>query len=129
LSDRQIERISQILAAARIRTEYLDDWDLTLTCDHVVRRAQHNDHDLYSPRVVDCTDCGTRRGVVSAQRLGSASDQNGPVERQRLNAELSAVRAKLDRQRKAITATEERIAELTQVLLRAAVRQPRHART
>jgi hypothetical protein len=43
LSERQIEHISQILSTARTDKKDLDDWDLTLTCDHVVRRTQHRE--------------------------------------------------------------------------------------
>jgi hypothetical protein len=85
-----------------------------LTCDHVARRTQHRGYDRYSLRVTDCPGCGTRRGVISDQRLGPASDPGGPVRQQRLIAELNAANSKLHRQRKAITATEKRIGELTQ---------------
>lgn len=57
-----------------------------------------------------------RRGVVTAQRAGPVDGRNGQVARKRLAAELAAGQAKLDRQRKAITATERGIAELTQKL-------------
>lgn len=110
LSDRQIEQIAQILSSARVRTQDLDAWDLTLTCEHVVRRTQHRDHDRYTPAVTDCPACGTRRGVVIAQRVGPADDRNRQVVRDRLVGELAAAQAKLDRQRKAIKATERGIA-------------------
>jgi hypothetical protein len=116
MSDRQIGQISQILASAQVRKEDLDDWDLTLTCDHIVRRTQHRDHDQYTMRVADCPACGTRRGVVTAQRAGPTDDPDGRIFQQRLAAELQTAQAKLDRQRKAVTATEFRITELTQKL-------------
>jgi hypothetical protein len=116
MSDRQIEQIAQILSSASVRTQDLDAWDLALTCGHVVRRTQHRDHDRYTTGVTECPECGTRRGVVTAQRRGPADDWNGQVARERLTAELAAAQAKLDRQRKAIKATERGIAELTQKL-------------
>ena len=116
MSDRQIEQIAQIFSSARVRTQDLDAWDLTLTCGHVVRRTQHRDHDRYTMGVTDCPACGMRRGVVTAQRVGPADDKNGQATRDRLAADLAAAQAKLDRQRKAIRVTERGIAELTRRL-------------
>lgn len=116
ISDRQIERIRQILFSARVRNEDLDAWQLTLTCGHVVRRAQHRDHHTCTARVADCPECGMRRGVVTADRTGPMDDRSGQVARQRLAAELQVAQARLDRQRKAVEATERRIAELAQKL-------------
>lgn len=117
LSDRQIEQIAQILSSARVRKKDLDAWDLMLTCGHVVRRTQHCEHDRYSARVADCPERGARRGVVTSERVGPVDDdRDGKVARERLAAELATAQAKLDRQRKAITATERSIAELTQKL-------------
>lgn len=116
MSGRQIKQIAQIFSSVRAPTEDLDVWDLILTCGHVVRSTQHRDHDRYTTTVTDCPTCGTRRGVVTAQRTGPADDQNGQVARDRLAAELAAAQAKLDRQHKAIKATEHSIAELIQKL-------------
>jgi hypothetical protein len=120
MSARQIEKLGQIFSSARaharVRTEDLDAWDLTLTCDHVVRRTQHRDHDRYGMAVTDCPTCGRRRGVVTARRVGSADDKSGQVARDRLAAELAEARVKLDKQRKAVMATEHRIADLTRKL-------------
>jgi hypothetical protein len=119
MSDRQIEQIALILSSAPVRTQDLDAWDLTLTCGHIVRRTQHRDHDRYTAGVTDCPACGTRRGVVTAHRAGPADDKNGQAARDRLAAELAAAQAKLDRQRKAIKATERGITELSQKLKKA----------
>ena len=116
LSDRQIEQIARILSSADMRTQDQDAWDLTLTCGHIVRRTQHRDHARYATGVTGCPACGTRRGVVTAQRTGPADDQNGQESRDRLAADLKAAQAKLDRQRKAIMSTERGIAELSQKL-------------
>lgn len=120
MSALQIEKLGQIFSSARaharVRTEDLDAWDLTLTCDHVVRCAQHRDHDRYGIAVTDCPTCGRRRGVVTARRVGPADDKSGQVARDRLAAELAEARVKLDKQRKAVMATEHRIADLTRKL-------------
>ena len=118
LSDRQAEQIARILSSAcRVRSENLDAWDLTLTCDHVVRGTQHRDNgDRYSTAVTDCPACGMRRGVVRARRVGPAGDESGQVARDRLTAELAAERAKLGKQRNTVDATERRIADLARKL-------------
>jgi hypothetical protein len=114
LSDRQAEQVARILSSARVRAEDLDAWDLTLTCDHVVRRTQHRDNgDRYGTAVTECPDCGMRRGVVTARRAGPADDESGRVARERLAAELAEARLQLDKQCKAVKATERRIADLT----------------
>jgi hypothetical protein len=115
LSDQQIEQIARIFSSARVCTEDLDDWDLTLTCDHVVRRNRHRDHgDRYGTAVTDCPACARRRGVVTARRLGPADGRKGA--RDRLAAELTEARAKLDKLRDAVKTTERRIARLVRKL-------------
>lgn len=116
LSDEQIEKIALIFSSARVRTENLDSWDLTLTCGHAVRRAQHRDHHRSAMHVTDCPACQRRRGVVTAQRVGPVDDESGQVTRDRLAAEVAAAQAKLARQQKALAATERTIAQLTQKL-------------
>jgi len=120
MSTRQIEKLEQIFSSvhphARVPTADLDAWDLALTCDHVVRRTQHRDRDRYGIAVTDCPACGRRRGVVTARRVGPAEDKSGRVARDRLAAELAEARVKLDKHRKAIKATEHRIADLTRKL-------------
>jgi hypothetical protein len=114
LSDRQAKQVARILSSARVRSEDLDAWDLTLTCDHVVRRTQHRDNgDRCSTAVTDCPACGRRRGVVTARRVVPAEGKSGQVARDRLTAELAAERAKLGKQRNTVNATERRIADLT----------------
>lgn len=72
MSDKQIERISRFFASVNSEAQKrnLVYWDLTLTCDHVVRVTQHRDYDYYSARVVNCPTCGARRGVVQTHRIG-----------------------------------------------------------
>jgi hypothetical protein len=96
LSDQQIERISRIFSSIRTRQEDQDEWELTLTCEHVVRRTQHRDNDRYSTPVADCLECGLRRGVVTAKRIGPVGDANGRTSRERIEAELVAAQAKLE---------------------------------
>jgi hypothetical protein len=115
LSDRQVEQMAQILSSARLRTQDLDAWDLTLTCGHVVRRTQRRDHDRYAIGVTDCPECGSRRGVVASERTGSA-DKPGQASQDRLAAALTAAKAKLDRQRAAMQASERAVADLSEKL-------------
>lgn len=72
MSGRQIEQISQILSSARMRKEDQDDWDLTLTCEHTVRRTQHRDNDRCSARSLT---------VPSAACVGALSLLSGSVRR------------------------------------------------
>jgi hypothetical protein len=119
LSTRQIERIGRILSStsASVRPEDLDAWDLTLTCDHVVRHTQHRDYrDRCSRSVTTCPACARRRGVVTARRVGPADNPGGQVAQERLTAELTEAQAKLDKQRNAVKATERRIADLARKL-------------
>jgi hypothetical protein len=69
-------------------------------------------------RVADCPSCATRRGVITARRPVPTADPDGRVHQQRLAAELQTAQAKA-RHRKAVTATELRMTELTQKLGRA----------
>jgi hypothetical protein len=116
LSERQIEQISRIFSSAKTEKKDLDGWNLTLTCDHVVPHTHHRDHDRYTTRVVDCPPCGSRRGVVRAQRVGPADDPGGRIQKERQTAELQSAKAKLERQRKDIAATELRIGEVAKQL-------------
>ena len=69
----------------------LDEWELSLTCDHTTRRTQHRSNGTRSSwYVVDCPECGTTRGVVESRLQGPAVDpeERPVVERERLEAEL-----------------------------------------
>ncbi|MFP3964145.1 hypothetical protein SMC26_17625 [Actinomadura fulvescens] len=116
MSERQVEKLSALLVSIKTENRDLDDWDLTLTCDHVVRCTQHRDHDHYSRRVVDCPTCATRRGVVEVERVGPTDDPEGRVQRERLLSELQAAKAKLERQRRTVEKTQRRIDELSEKL-------------
>ncbi|WP_316739064.1 hypothetical protein [Streptomyces sp. MK7] len=125
LSAKQIEGIAKIFASMPSREERkkdLDTWDLTLRCEHVVPYIQHRDNAYVSARVVDCPDCGERRGVVSSERVGPAYSDDGTIrehaaaDRERLGQELAAAEAKLARQRKNAAATQRRITELQERL-------------
>jgi hypothetical protein len=115
MSNRQRERIAAIFSSLHVQQENQDEWELALTCEHLVRRTQHRDHDRYATPVVDCPDCDTRRGVVAAKRIGPAGDVTGRISRQRLEAKLAA-QATLERQRKVTLKAEHRVAELVQQL-------------
>ncbi|MEV6207413.1 hypothetical protein [Kitasatospora sp. NPDC051914] len=122
MSPEQARVVGKILFAPRSENheKELDAWKLTLTCDHVVEKTAHRSNDRYSSRVVRCGECDAHRGVVISERIGPAWDRDlhlkpgipGPVERERLTAELKAVEAKLERQRKSTTATQTRIDEI-----------------
>jgi hypothetical protein len=118
LSGEQIATLRNIFASARTeqRKRELDDWDLTLTCDHVVRRTQHRDHSYWSGGVTECSPCGTRRGVVHAQRIGPAGDTEGSLQRERLASELQAEMAKLEGQKRAAEKTERKLEALRRQL-------------
>ncbi|MBU7597398.1 hypothetical protein JGS22_007060 [Streptomyces sp. P38-E01] len=108
--------IKEILLGHETNKRDLDDWDLTLTCDHTVRLTQHRDRRSFSTSVVPCPTCRERRGVVEAVHVGPTEDPAGEVRRERLAAELRAAEAKLARQRKAAARTEQQIAATTKEL-------------
>lgn len=113
LSERQRKAIVGILLSHKTDKRELDDWDLTLTCEHTVRETQHRDNQRYSASVVQCPACGQRRGVVEAVHVGPTEDPEGEIQRERFTAELQETQAKLERQRKAMAKTERHVAELT----------------
>jgi hypothetical protein len=84
LSEGQIEDLRQIFSAFKTDNKDLDDWDLTLTCDHVVRYTQHRDHDRCSARVAYCPACGLRRGIVDSCVLRVVRDVPNTEHRRRL---------------------------------------------
>ncbi|MEU9443790.1 hypothetical protein AB0D42_23365 [Streptomyces sp. NPDC048304] len=104
------------------RKKDLDTWNLTLRCDHVVPHIQHRESSYVSAHVVDCSECGERRGVVSSERVGPAYQDDGTVrdraeaDRERLAQELAAAEAKLARQQKSPAATQRRIAKIQEEL-------------
>jgi hypothetical protein len=116
MGEEQARAIVRILFSHKTDKRDLDDWDLTLTCDHTVRHTQHRDHQRYSIAVVECPTCGTRRGVVEAVHIGPSGDPEGEVQRERLSAELRVAEAKLERQRKATAKTEQQVAEIARKL-------------
>lgn len=125
LGPKQIENLSRLMASWPSHEESkkdLDAWKLTLRCGHSVTHVQHRDHDYVSARVVDCSECGERRGMVHSERVGPAYDdreivqQRAAADRIRLSQELAAAETKLARQRKATAATEQRINDIREQL-------------
>lgn len=115
MSDKQWKTISRILGSGSNdpdRWKQLDAWDLTLTCDHIVRKTAHRSNYRYCASVIECPDCGQNRGIVEQTRVGPAHDPEGRIREERLAEELAAAEAKLLRQRKAAAATEARVADL-----------------
>ncbi|MFG2213153.1 hypothetical protein [Streptomyces sp. NPDC048638] len=125
MGDEQARALARILFSG-LDLRDLDDWDLTLTCDHVVRGTQHRcNQQRYSAAVENCPTCGTRRGVVSAVHVGPTEDPDCHVRlkraaaaarREHLAAELQTAETKRDQQREAIGETEQRIAEIAKEL-------------
>jgi hypothetical protein len=116
MGEEEAKAIAKILFGHKANKLDLDDWDLTLTCDHTLRRTQHRDHQRYSTSVVQCPTCGKRRGVVDAVHVGPTEDPDDEVQQERLAAELRAAEAKLERQRKAAVKTEQQIADIAERL-------------
>ncbi|MFE6025630.1 hypothetical protein [Streptomyces niveus] len=116
MGEEQTKAIAKILFSPMPEKRHLDDWDLTLTCDHTVRHTQHRDHQRYSTAVVACPTCGTRRGVVGAVHIGPSDDPEGEVQQERLATELQAAEAKLERQRKTTAKTEQQVAKIVRKL-------------
>lgn len=122
---KQMEKLARLFASwpsQEERQKDLHSWNLTLRCDHVVPYIQHRDNSYVSTRVVDCPECGDRRGVVSSERVGPAYRDDGTVRErtaadlERLARELASAEAKLTRQQKSAAATQRRIAELQEEL-------------
>ncbi|MFJ6738884.1 hypothetical protein ACIQOU_08245 [Streptomyces sp. NPDC091279] len=125
MGPKQVEKLARLFASWPSREERkkdLDSWALTLRCDHVVPHIQHRENTRVSTRVVDCPECGERRGVVSSERVGPAYRDDGTIrervaaDRERLARELAAAEAKLTRQQKNAAATQRHIAELQKEL-------------
>lgn len=89
LSEEQAKVIKEILLGHETNKRDLDDWDLTLTCDHTVRLTQHRDRRSFSTSVVPCPTCRERRGVVEAVHVGPTEDPAGEVRRERLGCRAS----------------------------------------
>ncbi|GGO98413.1 hypothetical protein [Wenjunlia tyrosinilytica] len=121
MGPKQIEGLARLFASwpsPEERKKDLDTWNLILRCDHVVPHIQHREGTYVSTRVVDCPECGERRGVVSRERVGPAYRDGGTIreraaaDRGRLARELAAAEAKLARQQKNAAATQRRIADI-----------------
>ncbi|TFV32612.1 hypothetical protein E4K10_22755 [Streptomyces sp. T1317-0309] len=122
---KQMEKLARLFASwpsQEERKKDLDTWNLTLRCDHVVPHIQHREHSYVSARVVDCPECGERRGVVSSEQVGPAYRDDGTIrerakaDQERLAQELAAAKAKLARQQKNAAATQRRITEIQEEL-------------
>lgn len=100
LSQAQIDAIAGILASIRSTPRQLDEWSLTLTCDHTVVAKQHPSHTYWSSSVASCPDCGRERGVVDAIRIGAAANSRSKARQEELRQDLASAQSKLDRHRK-----------------------------
>ncbi|MFD8389868.1 hypothetical protein ACFV2N_11865 [Streptomyces sp. NPDC059680] len=125
MGPKQMKALARLIASwpsHEERKKDLDTWNLTLRCDHVVPHIQHRESRYVSARVVDCPECGERRGVVSSERVGPAYRDDGAVrdlaeaDRERLAQELAAAEEKLARQQKSAAATQRRITKIQEEL-------------
>jgi hypothetical protein len=121
----QIEKMARLVSSwpsAEERKKDQDAWELTLTCDHIVRHTQHREHSRVSTAVVGCPECGGRRGVVQSVHVGPAySDaalqtERAVADRERLTGELAAAQEKLRREERKAEATRRRIEEMRKQL-------------
>jgi hypothetical protein len=110
LSPGQIERLRELFRLGPANERELDEWRLSLTCDHELVRRQHHSNRTWTTAVVECQDCGTRRGVVQAERIGPAV---ATAERQRLAAQLATATTAAARHHRAADRAEQLVAELT----------------
>jgi hypothetical protein len=113
----QIEELSRILSSIpKAGPADLAEWELSLTCDHVVLKTQHRDNGLWTTRVVGCPTCGVRRGVVHSQRLETGELTAQSSQTVRLNEQLQAAESKLQKQLESVKKARLRIRDLTRQL-------------
>ena len=125
MGPKQIEKLYKLLSSMSSpdeRKKELDAWNLTLRCDHVVPFIQHRSNTYVSTSVVDCAECGARRGVVRRGHVGPAYNDDGTsrhrdsAEQEQLARELATNTTKLARQQKAAAATQRRVDEIQKQL-------------
>lgn len=116
LSPSQIEKLAKLFESfGETDPRQLDEWELTLTCDHSTRRTQHRSNGQWNNcGVVPCPECGTTRGIIESRLLGPAvgPEERPIVQQERLQAELRDAEAKLDRQRRAAEKAQRRVEDL-----------------
>ncbi|MFE5501329.1 hypothetical protein ACFQ73_02105 [Amycolatopsis japonica] len=95
--------------------EDLDTWRLTLTCGHVVDKAQHRTNTYWSIGVSTCPDCQHIRGIVTADRL-PADEGRRRAEQQRLSQEIGQAERDRDRAQKKADTAARRMARLEREL-------------
>ena len=82
MSAETIERLRPLLEGIHARSDdphhraRLIVWELTLTCGHTARKAQHSDHQSYNLySTVECRECGGEiMGILAAVRIGPAGE-------------------------------------------------------
>jgi hypothetical protein len=117
MSPEQVERLASMLktfAALPTPDRDLDEWEVTLTCDHVMRRRQHRSSPYFSNlQIIPCDICGVGR-AIKFERIGPAvsAEQVAAVERDRLLAELRQAEEKLARCRAAADKVQKHVDEL-----------------
>jgi hypothetical protein len=111
LSIRQVEELGRLVASIKTTAADMDNWELLLTCGHRLVRSQHRENQSWPWRVVDCPQCSSRHGVVTAERTGPVI---AAAQWQRLTADLTEARALLERRRRGVAQAEQRVRDLTE---------------
>ncbi|MCE7009977.1 hypothetical protein LWC34_45300 [Kibdelosporangium philippinense] len=112
LSEDQLAAVASVLTRVRPKDPAeLDTWQLTLTCDHVIRKTQHHSHTYWSASVATCPDCQRIRGIVTTERL-PPSVVRRDAEQHRLADDLAKARLEHERVQKRADSVRTRINEL-----------------
>lgn len=116
MSPGKLEELARLFASfGKPDPRELDEWELTLTCNHITRKTQHRSNGPWNNHgTVDCVECQDIRGIIASRLLGPAvsEDERPVVERGRLEAELRTAEAKLARQQSNAQKAEQRVKEL-----------------
>lgn len=105
MSEEQIEKIAAIFSRTRPTDPAdLDTWRLTLTCGHVLEKAQHRSNTSWTRSVDNCPDCQQTRGIVEKEKLPPTVTRRN-ADRHRASDDLERARMEHNRlQKKADTA-------------------------
>jgi hypothetical protein len=114
-SERRYQEVQAMLASfQKVDDRDLDEWRLSLICDHVVSRTMHRSNERFTLGVTDCPTCGVRRGIVQQRRLGPAALIGGVAAKKQLAADLKSAKRKLGQQRKLVQEMEARVKRLSE---------------
>lgn len=112
----QAERLSRLfISFTKYPPHEYDEWELTLTCDHLVRARQHRSNGGWNNcGVVARPTCEITRGIVQSTLIGPAvgPEERPVVELQRLQTELEQAEKQAARRRAAAEKAEQHLAAL-----------------